>query len=210
MPALESRVWGGSRSGRRQHAGRDHQRRRDGNRRVRRRPPGRLGLRLRHPPAARAALALPGGRSRLPAHRSRRRAEARTARRGALPTGARAMRWTFDPLQLGNAHLNLRSLRRDRRSVPRRPLRPDGRDQRRSAQRSAGRRVGPGGHGDSRAANRVQVDVPPVTADEIAACDAGRVARARVALRDAMRPMFADGWKVTDVDRVGRTYTLSR
>ena len=33
---------------------------------------------------------------------------------------------------------------------------------------------------------------------------------ARVGLRDAMQPLFADGWLVTDVDRNARTYTLSR
>jgi hypothetical protein len=33
---------------------------------------------------------------------------------------------------------------------------------------------------------------------------------ARVALRDAMLPLLAEGWIVTDVDRVARTYTLSR
>ena len=32
----------------------------------------------------------------------------------------------------------------------------------------------------------------------------------RVTLRDAMVPLLADGWRVTDADRVARTYTLSR
>ena len=31
-----------------------------------------------------------------------------------------------------------------------------------------------------------------------------------IILRDALQPLFADGWLVTDVDRNARTYTLSR
>ena len=33
---------------------------------------------------------------------------------------------------------------------------------------------------------------------------------ARVTLRDAMAPLLADGWKVTEVAREARVYTLSR
>ena len=55
----------------------------------------------------------------------------------------------------------------------------------------------------------IEVDVPPVTAEEIASAAAPAL-HARVALRDAMQPLLADGWQVTDVDRAGRTYTLTR
>ena len=125
-----------------------------------------------------------------------------------LANGRTAMRWTFDPLQLGNAHLNLRSLH------------------------AIGARYEPDYYGPMGGINgglpsdrlvvewdlvgrrfegseSLQVDVPLVTADEIAGATPAAL-HARVALRDAMCPMFADGWKVTDVDRVGRTYTLSR
>lgn len=125
-----------------------------------------------------------------------------------LANGRTAMRWTFDPLQLGNAHLNLRSLGAvgaryhanlygpmpgingglpsDRLVVEWDLVGP----------RFCGRRS-------------TVVDVPPVTADDIATA-APVALEARVALRDAMLPLLAEGWIVTDVDRVARTYTLSR
>lgn len=125
-----------------------------------------------------------------------------------LANGRTAMRWTFDPLQLGNAHLNLRSLRAigaqyhpdfygpmggingglpsDRLVVEWDLV----------GQRFAG-------------AESTQVEVPPVSADEIAGATTTAL-EARVAFRDAMLPLIADGWRVTDVDRAGRTYTLSR
>ena len=118
------------------------------------------------------------------------------------------MRWTFDPLQLGNAHLNLRSLRA-------------------IAVQYHVDLYGPMGgingglpsdrllaewklvEGRFTGTESVEVAVPPVAADEIAAASATAL-HARVALRDALVPLFADGWVATDVDRVGRTYTLSR
>jgi predicted GNAT superfamily acetyltransferase len=119
-----------------------------------------------------------------------------------------AMRWTFDPLQLGNAHLNLRSLG------------------------AVGARYHPNLYGPMPGINgglpsdRLVVEwdlvgprfcgresavvaVPPVTADDIAT-SAPVALQARVALRDAMLPLLVDGWIVTDVDRAARTYTLSR
>lgn len=125
-----------------------------------------------------------------------------------LANGRTSMRWTYDPLQLGNAHLNLRSLRAvcslyhpnfygamggingglpsDRLVVEWDLL--------------GERLVG---------TESVEIVVPPVTADEIAAA-APAAMHARVALRDAMVPLFDDGWTVTDVDRAARTYTLTR
>jgi chorismate synthase len=55
----------------------------------------------------------------------------------------------------------------------------------------------------------IEVAVPPVTADDIAAANPAAL-RARIGLRDALLPLFEDGWIATDVDRVARTYTLSR
>lgn len=129
-------------------------------------------------------------------------------RRWCLANGRTAMRWTFDPLQLGNAHLNLRSLG------------------------AVGTRYHPDLYGPMGGINgglpsdrlvvewdlvapriagteHVDVVVPPVSAEEIAAA-ASHAMEARYALRDAMMPLFDDGWVATDVDRVGRTYTLSR
>jgi chorismate synthase len=129
-------------------------------------------------------------------------------REWCLANGRTAMRWTFDPLQLGNAHLNLRSLSAvgakyfanlygpmggingglpsDRLVVEWDLVNP--------------RFAGP---------ESTQVAVPPVTAEDIATA-APAALHARVALRDAMQPLFADGWVVTDVERNARTYTLTR
>jgi chorismate synthase len=129
-------------------------------------------------------------------------------RRWCLANGRTAMRWTYDPLQLGNAHLNLRSL-----GAVGAHYHPDfygpmggingGLPSDRvvvewdlTAPRSAG-------------TESIEVPVPQVTADEIATASPAAL-RARVGLRDAMLPLFEDGWAATDVDRVARTYTLSR
>jgi chorismate synthase len=129
-------------------------------------------------------------------------------RQWCLANGRTAMRWTYDPLQLGNAHLNLRSL-----GAVGAHYHPDfygpmggingGLPSDRvvvewdlAAPRNAG-------------TESVEVAVPPVTADEIATASPAAL-RARVGLRDAMLPLFEDGWIATDVDRVARTYTLSR
>ncbi len=129
-------------------------------------------------------------------------------REWCLANGRTSMRWTYDPLQLGNGHLNLRSLG------------------------AVGTRYHPdfygpmGGINGGLPSDRVVVEwdlvgdrpvgkesvdvvVPPVTADEIATAS-GAALHARIALRDAMQPLFEDGWIATDVDRDARTYTLTR
>ena len=129
-------------------------------------------------------------------------------RQWCLANGRTAMRWTYDPLQLGNAHLNFRSL-----GAVGAHYHPDF--------------YGPmGGINGGLPSDRVVVEwdlagprfagtesievaVPPVTADEIATASPAAL-RARVGLRDALLPLFEDGWIATDVDRVARTYTLSR
>lgn len=129
-------------------------------------------------------------------------------REWCLANGRTAMRWTFDPLQLGNAHLNLRSL---------------GAIGVEYHSNFYGLMVGiNGGLPSDRlvvewnlvsqptvGAESVEIVVPPVTADEIAAA-AAHAFTARLALRDAMQPLLGDGWLVTDVDRANRAYTLSR
>lgn len=129
-------------------------------------------------------------------------------REWCLANGRTAMRWTFDPLQLGNAHLNLRSL--DAFCVEYHanlygPMggingtMPSDRlvvEWRLVEQRPVGTEA-------------VDVAVPPVTPEEIAT-GAPAAQHARIGLRDALMPLLADGWLVTDVDRVGRSYTLSR
>ncbi len=125
-----------------------------------------------------------------------------------VDNGVTAMRWTFDPLQVANAHLNLNKLGAigisyhvnhygtmggingglpsDRLTVQWELTRP--------------RPVFGEAH---------DIEVPPVTPDQIAAA-APEALHARVALRDAMAPLLADGWKVTAVALDARTYTLSR
>ncbi|MFZ4719463.1 MAG: GNAT family N-acetyltransferase [Ilumatobacteraceae bacterium] len=122
--------------------------------------------------------------------------------------GYEAMRWTFDPLQLANAHLNLNklgafgveyhtdlygalggingTLPSDRLTVQwwfDRP-RPS-------------------------FAESLVVPVPPATPQQIAASST-EAFTARLAVRDALAPHLADGWVVAGVDREARTYTLSR
>ena len=123
-----------------------------------------------------------------------------------LANGYTAMRWTFDPLQLPNAHLNLEklgaygisyhvnhygtmggingSLPSDRLTVywdlvHRRP------------------EVG----------ETVEVRVPEVTPAQIAVA-APEALQARVSVRRQMAPPLADGWIVVGVDREARTYRL--
>lgn len=125
-----------------------------------------------------------------------------------VDNGITAMRWTFDPLQLTNAHLNLNklgalgvtyhvnhygtlggingSLPSDRLTVQWELERP----------RPA-------------FAESFVLEVPPVTPEQISA-SAPEALHARLSVRDAMSPHLADGWKVIAVDREARTYTLGR
>jgi len=125
-----------------------------------------------------------------------------------LQHGMTRIRWTFDPLQLGNAHLNLRTLGAvgityhvnhygtlggingdlptDRLTV---------------CWYLAGEHLA----GDE----TMTIDVPPCSTDDIVASTPA-AAHARLALRAAMQPALAEGWRVTDIDREARRYTLSR
>lgn len=125
-----------------------------------------------------------------------------------LANGRTAMRWTYDPLQLGNAHLNLRSL----------------------GAMGIGYHVDlygrMGGINGGLPSDRVvvhwqldgpaftasetaDIDVPAVTADDIAGSNETALA-ARCRLRDRLQPLIADNWKLIDVDRVHRRYTVGR
>lgn len=129
-------------------------------------------------------------------------------REWCLANGRTAMRWTFDPLQLGNAHLNLRSLGAigvEYHSNFYGPMVGINGGLPSDRLVVAWDLVGQPTVGSESAA----IVVLPVTADEIAAA-APHAFTARLALRDAMQPLLSDGWLVTDVDRSIRTYTLSR
>jgi len=125
-----------------------------------------------------------------------------------LANGRTAMRWTFDPLQLGNAHLNLRSLgavgaRYHANLYGPMPGINGGLPSDRLVVEWD--LVGPRFVGQ----RSVVVPVPSVNADDIATA-APVAMRARMELREAMLPLLDDGWVVTDVDRDERTYVLSR
>ena len=120
--------------------------------------------------------------------------------------GYSAMRWTFDPLQLTNAHLNLNklgafgvhyridlygslggingSLPSDRLVVQWEFVR-----------------------GRPAVGETLVLEVPPVTPQDIAASAPEAVA-ARMAVREVMSSHLDAGWIVVGVDRVERTYTL--
>ena len=125
-----------------------------------------------------------------------------------LANGLVSMRWTFDPLRLPNAHLNLNklgalgvtyhvdhygalggingSLPSDRLTVQWDLV----------AERPA-------------FAEYFDLDVPLVSPEQIAE-SAPEAIHARMAVREAMAPHLADGWRVVAVDRDARTYTLGR
>ena len=145
-----------------------------------------------------------------PDHRNRGVGEALKREQAAWcrANGYSAMRWTFDPLQLANAHLNLEklgaygityhvnhygtmggingSLPSDRLTV---------------YWDLVGRRPD--------VDETVRVEVPMVAPEQISS-GAPEAVSARLALRDAMVPLLAGGWIVTGVSRHDRAYLLGR
>lgn len=122
--------------------------------------------------------------------------------------GYAAMRWTFDPLQLPNAHLNLNKLG------------AVGVEYKVNLYGSLGgingslpsdRLVVRWDLVDARPVPRetVAVDIPPVSAEEIAASSSA-AHEARHALRDGLSARLADGWAVVGIDRQARRYVLGR
>lgn len=122
--------------------------------------------------------------------------------------GYRSMRWTFDPLQLANAHLNLNKLGA------------------RGVRYHVDLYGVMGGINGLLPSDRLTVQwwfddppapfhehrtvtVPDVTPEEIAASATAATA-ARLAVRDAFVPLLADGWQVASVDVASRRYTLGR
>ena len=127
-----------------------------------------------------------------------------------LSQGITHMRWTYDPLQLGNAHLNLRVLGA------------------RGVSYHLDHYGSLGGINGSLPSDRVTVcwdlhavavpdaaagslavDVPAVSADEIAA-SAPAAHAARDYVREQMRDRIGNGWVLVDIDRDSRRYWLAR
>ena len=124
-----------------------------------------------------------------------------------LERGIAHIRWTYDPLQLGNAHLNLRALGAvgvayhvdhyghlggingllpsDRITVSW-ELEPS----------------------EPRPEPTLAVDVPPATADDIAASSDAAM-EARLFVRAELAPRVGNGWHIVDVDRNQRRYLLA-
>jgi predicted GNAT superfamily acetyltransferase len=118
------------------------------------------------------------------------------------------MRWTYDPLQLANAHLNLQAL---------------------GAAGVAyhvnhyGTLGGINGdlpsdrvtvswdlvtQGADRPAATLSIDVPPATADDIAASNQAALT-ARLAVRAELAERLGNGWQLVGVDREARRYHLA-
>ncbi len=124
-----------------------------------------------------------------------------------LERGIGHIRWTFDPLQVGNAHLNLHvlgavgvayhvdhyghlggingSLPSDRITVSW-ELEPAG----------------------PKPAPQLAVEVPPLTPDDVAASTAAAL-QARLSVRAELAPRIAHGWRIVDIDRTTRHYLLA-
>ena len=122
--------------------------------------------------------------------------------------GYRSMRWTFDPLQLANANLNLNKL--GARGVRYQPdlygvmggINGDLPSDRLTVQWWFDDPPAP-------FHEHCSVVVPDVSPAEIAASAPAAVA-ARLAVRDAFVPLLTDGWQVAAVDLGERRYTLGR
>lgn len=145
-----------------------------------------------------------------PAHRGRGLAVElkRRQREWCLANGRTMMRWTFDPLQLGNAHLNLRSLRAVATEYHVDLYGPMGGI---NGALPSDRLVVEWDllHPRREYADSVEVCVPKVSAEAIAAASQEAM-QARAEARAALAPLLATGWHATDVDRQARSYTLSR
>lgn len=132
----------------------------------------------------------------------------RRQRDWCLARGITGMRWTFDPLQLTNAHLNLGTLGAVGVSYH---------------EDLYGTLGGINGdlptdrltvHWDLAGAPRRwqhhdTIVVPPATPEDIAASNPA-ARHARLWLREQMAPRLAGDWRVTGIDRDTRRYTLSR
>jgi len=132
----------------------------------------------------------------------------RRQREWCLERGIKAMRWTFDPLQLNNAHLNLHTLgavgvayHEDHYGVLG-GINGNLPSDRLTVQWDL---VGPPFSGHQAAA----VEVPAVSTEEIAASAEAAII-ARLAVRRQMKPLLSQGWRVTAIDRDSRVYTLSK
>jgi predicted GNAT superfamily acetyltransferase len=133
-------------------------------------------------------------------------------RQWCLEQGITVMRWTYDPLQLANAHLNLRalgargvsyhidhyghlggingSLPSDRVTV-------------------SWDLVDPAPQASTTSGAHVVIDVPPATPDDIASSNDAAL-HARLAVRAGLAERMSSGWQLVDVDRDARQYTLGR
>jgi predicted GNAT superfamily acetyltransferase len=129
-------------------------------------------------------------------------------RHWCLERGITAMRWTFDPLQLGNASFNIEVLGAE--GVAYHPNHYGvlgGINGGLPSDRVTVRWDLMGHHRDGHEYD--EVVVLPCSADDIAHSTPAAEA-ARYALRDALWGRLDDGWRLTGVDIDGRRYLLTR
>lgn len=124
-----------------------------------------------------------------------------------LEQGITGMRWTFDPLQLGNAHLNLVALGAVGVTYHENHYGTLGgiNGDLPSDRLTVFWDLAPAGPAPE---PQVFVDVPPVSADDIAASNDVAM-QARLAVRAAMQGPLGAGWRVVGVDRDARRYSLA-
>ncbi len=137
----------------------------------------------------------------------------RRQREWCLARGVTAMRWTYDPLQYGNAHLNLRTLGAYGISYHVDHYGPlGGINGALPSDRVTVRWELAGGRPAT--TERRTLVMPAVTPGEIAAASTAAV-EARYAVRAAIRPLLDAGWLLVDVDATvgpdhSPSYTVGR
>jgi chorismate synthase len=129
-------------------------------------------------------------------------------RHWCLERGITAMRWTYDPLQVGNANFNIEVLGAEGIAYHRNHYGVLGGINGGLPSDRVTVRWDLLGH--RRTGHEVlEVDVPPCTADDIATSSPAAEA-ARYGLREALEPALADGWRITAVHHDERRYLLTR
>jgi predicted GNAT superfamily acetyltransferase len=125
-----------------------------------------------------------------------------------IANGYTTIRWTYDPLQIPNGHLNLRVLGAVGVSYHEDHYgRMGGLNGELPSDRVTVQWSLAGARPNWR--ERQTVDVAPVTAADIAGSTDAALS-ARLQLRAAMQAAMRDGWQLVDVDREIRQYVLAR
>lgn len=125
-----------------------------------------------------------------------------------LDRGITAMRWTYDPLQLANAHLNLVALGAAGVAYHENHYGTLGGINGDLPSDRVTVRWDLLSQGADRPAPTMSIVVPPVTADDIAASNEAALA-ARLTVRAELAERLGAGWQLVGVDRDTRRYDLA-